>query len=496
MKKIIMVLNLVFILILVSSIQKVNADVINNNGASMNLKQYYEYNDKSRLENKIISVSETELLMEGRVYNDINSSDIKALSYSEIKKLMKDRVIESLINVESTIDISDLCTNIYYYDAQDIFSVYFDVIYENPNIFYAPNKVGMSYSYNSNTKKLIKCNLNISYQYSSSEILEMTNIFDNKVNYIIEEYLSDTNDELTLEYIINDYLLDTTTYDYDDYLNDTIPEISHTAYGALINGVAVCDGYAKAVKVLANILGIESGIVTSSEMNHAWNYININGKYYNLDVTFNDPVPESNRRRYTYFNKSNDEMSTSHTWNKTQYPDCSDESFKFLRNISTNDISRVNDRIYYVSSNRNDIYSKDLLGRYDRFEFKGIYPRYMVGYNNTLNFFEEYKVKSYNIKSREFKTLFEPNYNVSGLHIIENTLNINPFNINESNIERISLKINEDFNNDSIIDIEDLSNLSLKYGLLKSDINWKYKYDLNLDNIIDIFDLTILAKNL
>lgn len=491
MKKIIMVLNLVFILILGGSIHKVNADVINNNEASMDLNQYYEYKDKSKLENKILNVSETELLMEGRVYNDINTLDIKTLSYSEIKKLMKDRVYKSLLNIESTIDISDLCTNIYYYDAEDIFSAYFDATYESPNIFYAPNKVGMSYAYDSNTKKLIKCNLNVSYQYSNSEILEMTNTFNNKVNYILEEYLSNTNNELTLEYIINDYLLDNTTYDYNNYLNGTIPDISHTAYGALINGVAVCDGYAKAVKVLADILGIESGIVTSSEMNHAWNYINVNGKYYNLDVTFNDPVPESNRRRYTYFNKSNDEMSTSHTWNKSQYPKCSDESFKFLRNFDEDDISRVNDRVYYLSSNGSDIYSMDLLGKDNKFEFKGMYPRYMVGYNNTLNFLDEYKVKVYNIKTKEFKTLSEPNYYVRGLYITDNILNINSFNI-----ERISLKINEDFNNDSVVDIEDLSNLSLKYGLSKGDINWRDKYDLNLDNIIDIFDLSMLAKKL
>ncbi|WP_411169821.1 transglutaminase domain-containing protein [Clostridium sp. MB05] len=496
MKKIIRVLNLVFILILGSSIHKVNAEVINNNEASMDLKQYYEYNDKSRLENKIANVSETELLMEGRVYNDTNTLDSNTLSYSEIKKLIKDRVYKSLVNIESTIDISDLCTNIYYDDAQDIFSAYFDAIYENPNIFYAPNKVGMSYAYDRNTKKLIKCNLNVSYQYSNSEILEMTNAFNNKVNYILEEYLSNTNDKLALEYIINDYLLDNTTYDYDNYLKDTIPDISHTAYGALINGVAVCDGYAKAVKVLANILGIESGIVTSSEMNHAWNYININGKYYNLDVTFNDPVPESNERIYTYFNKSNDEMSTSHTWNKSQYPECSDESFKFLRNFNPNDISRINDRIYYVSSNRSGIYSIDLLGKDNRIELQGLYPRYMVSYNNTLNFLEGYKVKSYNIKSKEFKTLFELNYNVSGLYITDNILNINPYDTDSYNIERISLKINEDFNNDSVVDIEDLSNVSLKYGLSKGDTNWRDKYDLNLDNIIDIFDLTMLAKKL
>ncbi|MGF0108091.1 hypothetical protein [Clostridium sp. SGI.024] len=280
-------------------------------------------------------------------------------------------------------------------------------------------------------------------------------------------------------------------YDYNNYLRDTIPEISHTVYGALINGSAVCDGYEKSVKLLANILGIESGIITSDEMNHAWNYIKINGKYYNLDVTFNDPVPETNKRRYTYFNKSNEEMSTSHTWNKSQYPECNDESFKFLRNYNNNDLSRVNDKLYYLSSNRNDIYSMDLLGSNNKLELQGINPICMVGYNNTLNFSDGYEVKSYNIKSKEIKTIYTSEHRIYGLYITDNILNID-----STKIDKISLKINEDFNNDSIIDIEDLSALALRYGISKESDNWKHKYDLNLDNIIDIFDITMIAKKL
>lgn len=494
MKKIILIFNLAFILIWANSIKVVNADVINNNEASMNLREYYEYNDKRSLENNIIKISENELLMRGRVYNATNALDSSTLSYSEIQKLMKNKIYESLLNIKSTIDLSNLCTNIDIYDLEDIFSVYFDTTYENPDIFYAPNAVSMSYSYDSNTLKLTRLIINVSYQYSDSQILEMSNRFNNKVNYIVEEYLSNTTDELTLEYIINDYLLDNVTYDYDNYLNDTIPDISHSAYGALINGVAVCDGYSKAVKVLTNILGIESGIITSSEMNHAWNYININGKYYNLDVTFNDPVPETNQRRYTYFNKSNDEMSTSHTWDKSKYPEANDESFKFLRSFYPGDIARVNNRFYYLAFDRDDLDSMDLLGNNKKNEIQGIYPQYLVGYNNTLNFLDMSEVKSYNIKTKEIRTIYESDNWITGLYIENDILNIS--NAYSYDTAKVSLKVNEDFNNDSIIDIEDLSSLALKYGLSTDSDNWRNKYDLNLDDIIDIFDLSIISKKL
>ena len=47
----------------------------------------------------------------------------------------------------------------------------------------------------------------------------------------------------------------------------------------------------------------------------------------------------------------------------------------------------------------------------------------------------------------------------------------------------VSLKIKEDLNNDSIVDVEDLAKLSLKYSYTKKTINWKDRYDLNSDNI-------------
>ena len=115
----------------------------------------------------------------------------------------------------------------------------------------------------------------------------------------------------------------------------------------------------------------------------------------------------------------------------------------------------------------------------------------MVGYNNTLNFSDGYEVKSYNIKSKEIKTIYTSEHRIYGLYITDNILNID-----STKIDKISLKINEDFNNDSIIDIEDLSALALRYGISKESDNWKHKYDLNLDNIIDIFDITMIAKKL
>lgn len=65
---------------------------------------------------------------------------------------------------------------------------------------------------------------------------------------------------------------------------------SHTAYGVLIQGVSVCQGYSLAFKLFMDKLGIENQIVASDSMEHQWNTVKIDGKWYHVDVTHDDPT--------------------------------------------------------------------------------------------------------------------------------------------------------------------------------------------------------------
>jgi transglutaminase/protease-like cytokinesis protein 3 len=91
---------------------------------------------------------------------------------------------------------------------------------------------------------------------------------------------------------------------------------SFTSCGAFVNGTAVCEGYAKAMKLLLDSQGIESLYVTGTATTsggtggHAWNIVQIGNVWYDLDSTFDDPVyvthsgyDTSNKvPSYTYFN--------------------------------------------------------------------------------------------------------------------------------------------------------------------------------------------------
>lgn len=91
---------------------------------------------------------------------------------------------------------------------------------------------------------------------------------------------------------VHDYLINTVSYDQ-TLSKDNIYNI----YGALINKVAVCEGYSKAFKYIMDDFGIPCVIVCGIGQNsngdtesHAWNYVKIDGKWYAIDCTWDDPV--------------------------------------------------------------------------------------------------------------------------------------------------------------------------------------------------------------
>ncbi|MBQ4395885.1 MAG: hypothetical protein II828_00010 [Clostridia bacterium] len=74
-----------------------------------------------------------------------------------------------------------------------------------------------------------------------------------------------------------------------------------TAYQLLTEGTAVCQGYADSFKLFMDLLGVPSLVISSNDMNHAWNMVKLGGQWYHIDVTWDDPVPDkAGVTRYTH----------------------------------------------------------------------------------------------------------------------------------------------------------------------------------------------------
>lgn len=114
----------------------------------------------------------------------------------------------------------------------------------------------------------------------------------------------------------HDILVRETGYDKDMQKN------AHSAYGALVEHKAVCDGYASAFQMVMNRLGIPCISISgeayaNGEMGgHRWNAVQLDGKWYGVDVTWDDPTPIQGKfemLRHTYFLVGESVMNESHT---------------------------------------------------------------------------------------------------------------------------------------------------------------------------------------
>lgn len=114
---------------------------------------------------------------------------------------------------------------------------------------------------------------------------------------------------------LHDYVVLHVTYD---------EEMTHyTAYDAIYAGTTVCQGYALLLQALLEEVGIPSIVVegTAGGTLHAWNMVQVNGHWYHVDATWNDPVTnEEDEVQYGYFMLSDAEMKQDHEWDELKTP--------------------------------------------------------------------------------------------------------------------------------------------------------------------------------
>ena len=95
---------------------------------------------------------------------------------------------------------------------------------------------------------------------------------------------------------------------------------ANNAAGPLVDGKGVCAGYALGMKLMCDITGIDSCIVRgtavseSGEEAHAWLVVKLDGRWYHVDPTWDDPVNETDRDQLThaYFNIPTGWISADH----------------------------------------------------------------------------------------------------------------------------------------------------------------------------------------
>ena len=202
------------------------------------------------------------------------------------------RIKNAWDNGDTSVDIEDLGITTDMKDQlRDVYRSYINI---SPDYYFVSGGFSYSYLYTGIIDEFI-----IDYSVSDNERNEMITKYSDAISEFKKGVNSSWSDFEKIVYI-NDYLA--TLCEYDKKL--TNPNC-YNAYGVLVDHIAVCNGYSLAFNSLADKLGIKSYLVTSSTLNHAWNLVELNGNYYMLDVTWNDPTADRiGRARHYYLLKS------------------------------------------------------------------------------------------------------------------------------------------------------------------------------------------------
>lgn len=199
-------------------------------------------------------------------------------------------------------------------DLEPVLEDLFERIYEDDDY--------LRYSMERKTMQWVRENdaTQIDFRFGYHATGEEEEVVDEKVDEILEEIITPEMDPHEITKAVHDYIVANTAYDQ--------AQREHSAYAALVKGRAVCQGYALLLYKMLNEAGVEARIISgvAGGENHAWNLVQLDGNWYHLDATWNDPIPdEPGRVLYDYYNRTDEQMRETHTWEEGEYPEADTE---------------------------------------------------------------------------------------------------------------------------------------------------------------------------
>ena len=191
-------------------------------------------------------------------------------------------------------------------DGEGLYWVFFQMRLDHPEVFWL---TGYKYKYYKDSPNLIFVP---EYLFDKDKIREHQKAMQARIEKLVRP--AKTLSDFEKEKYVHDFICDNVRYD------KLKKAYSHEIIGPLGQGVGVCEGIAKAVKVLLDALGAwciiaicgnnpEKGI----KYRHTWNIVKLDGVYYHLDATFDNTLGrDGSEIRYDYFNLDDPQIFRDH----------------------------------------------------------------------------------------------------------------------------------------------------------------------------------------
>ena len=273
--------------------------------------------------------------------------------YSGIENYIADCLRKNMSNIDITF---------FHVSVENVPHVYKSAVFTNPDIFFV-DATFLRYQFDSD---------GIVHYITPKYIVKKSSIpkYIKRFNKAVKNFLNGIDIGLTdfrKALIIHDKMIV-------DYQYKSIGDLSYTAYGALVNKKAVCEGYTRAYCYLLSKVGIESKCINIEKKAHCWNFVKVNGCWYHVDVTSDDPMPDTcGYVSHKYFLISDSKLSSykskEHTGYKhdvtykTNYK-CSDKKYNssFFRRINS-EIFFLNNTYYFINNNYKNKHISALISR-------------------------------------------------------------------------------------------------------------------------------------
>ena len=158
---------------------------------------------------------------------------------------------------------------------------------------------------------------------------EICNTIQSVINVSIKEDMTDYEKVKK----VHDFIINTCEYDTSTDDPYQLPDVSFRIEGVILKEVAVCMGYAETFELFMNLLDIENKFVVGDAdgISHAWNMVKLDGKWYHVDTTWDDPTVDGGKQvlRYNYFLITDEQISADHVWNRGDYPKCDSKDLMY-----------------------------------------------------------------------------------------------------------------------------------------------------------------------
>ena len=192
---------------------------------------------------------------------------------------------------------------------EHVVGIFTDLVSSSPELFYLNSMFSYEYQQSVNGSYVNK--IFFSYKMQGKELLEAQAVFNSEIEYLaslVDPSLSDAEKALWL----HDYLISVFSYDTSLTIYD--------AYNMLLNETGVCRAYSLIYSAVLNRLGIGAFMVVTDNMAHAWNMVNIDGNWYHVDLTFDDPTGDrTGRAMHDYFLLTDEELTSLDSATHTQW---------------------------------------------------------------------------------------------------------------------------------------------------------------------------------